>query len=152
MRRMSRRLKGVAAGTAGNFASRNNDLLGYWAIGKLCLTAEKSETETVLIDVLNMTANPHFARVEEIAEPCRERLFGHMRVLKLSPELVSSAIVEVRFEKDKNAWREWSGATHRFEMRVALTDRNGRVYIAQERGVCWPHDRSKESQSTRGRE
>ena len=36
----SKELKNIASGLYGSFISRNNDVRGYWGVGKLCLAAQ----------------------------------------------------------------------------------------------------------------
>src|SRR4051794_11876436 len=52
------RLTNIAVGLCGSFASRNNDLGGYWAIGKLCLLAQQYSQNTASLDVLAPSMQP----------------------------------------------------------------------------------------------
>ena len=51
-------LTNVASNLCGSFASRNNDLDGYWAIGKLRSLAERNGQTTVLLDLLASSTQP----------------------------------------------------------------------------------------------
>lgn len=52
------RLTNIASGLCGSFASRNNDLDGYWSIGKLRTLAERYGRTSVLLDVLTSSIHP----------------------------------------------------------------------------------------------
>lgn len=51
-------LLGVAHGTLSAFVGRNNDVDGYWAIGKICRHAVELGTPAVTFDLLAGTASP----------------------------------------------------------------------------------------------
>src|SRR6476661_5746251 len=62
----SARLTNIAAGLCGSFASRNNDLAGYWAIGKLRSLAEQYSQSAVSLDLLAPSiqpSSPEFAQM-----------------------------------------------------------------------------------------
>jgi hypothetical protein len=52
------RLTNIARGLCGSFVSRNNDLDGYWSIGKLRSLADRYGRAAVLIDVLTSSIHP----------------------------------------------------------------------------------------------
>lgn len=54
----SARLTNIAAGLCGSFASRNNDLCGYWAIGKLRMLSEQHAQNAVSLDLLASSMQP----------------------------------------------------------------------------------------------
>lgn len=51
-------LTNIASGLRGSFASRNNDLDGYWSIGKLRSLAEQYGHTKVILDVLTSSIHP----------------------------------------------------------------------------------------------
>jgi hypothetical protein len=53
-----RRLEGVVANILGSFVSRNNDVGGYWAIGKLYEHARQHQTQNVLVDLVTREILP----------------------------------------------------------------------------------------------
>jgi hypothetical protein len=42
----------IASALHGSFISRNNDVAGYWGIGKLCLLAQQHTTTIVRLDLV----------------------------------------------------------------------------------------------------
>jgi hypothetical protein len=65
------RLTNIAGGLCGSFASRNNDLGGYWAIGKLRLLAEQHPQNTVALDVLGPSMLPPSSEFAPLLENYR---------------------------------------------------------------------------------
>lgn len=55
-----RRLTNIASGMCCSFASRNNDLDGYWSIGKLRSLAERYGQTTVSLDLLMSSIRNRF--------------------------------------------------------------------------------------------
>ena len=55
-----RELNWIAGNLLGQFVSRNNDVGGYWAIGKLCAHALLTSQRQISIDLLSRRALPEF--------------------------------------------------------------------------------------------
>jgi hypothetical protein len=58
---MARRkeFKNIANGLICSFVSRNNDVYGYWGIGKLYSHMLKSKTMTIEINILDIAISPN---------------------------------------------------------------------------------------------
>jgi len=55
-----KQLKNLACGIAGRFASRNNDIDGYGALGLLYAEADSAATNTRRLDLVSPAATPSF--------------------------------------------------------------------------------------------
>jgi len=59
-----RALKGIAGGLVSSFISRNNDVNGYWGIGKLYSHMLKSKVDILRIDLIQNTIEPKSSEFE----------------------------------------------------------------------------------------
>jgi uncharacterized protein len=66
-------LKGVAAGLAGSFVSRNNDVEGYWGIGLLCRDATQTSGK-VLLNLSQRLSSPATPSCVHITEAYAQHL------------------------------------------------------------------------------
>jgi hypothetical protein len=143
----SARLTNIAAGLCGSFASRNNDLAGYWAIGKLRLLAEQYSQNAVSLDVLAASMQPPTAEFAQV-------LANHHRLLqKLASrsgvrlEAITAAHISVDFLP-----RPWPRAIYykqqwgeQFLLTVTISADGRTDGIISHAGYCRPHDPNRES-------
>jgi hypothetical protein len=142
-----KQLRGVAEGTVTSFVSRNNDLDGYWAIGKLCRLVAPDGAGKLHVELLPATAPSRFA---DMASRSRERLRRHLESLGLPTSVVSAAQITLSFEADRTAPPHVaSAASTHYRCCAMLVDDLGRECRAEASGWCWPHDPSRELRSAR---
>ena len=106
-----KRLKNLACGMAGRFASRNNDLDGYWALGLLFLAAEAAETKSVSLDLLSKSATPPVKYSERLIVQFAQYMNQQLETLHLAGH-VFVARIEIEFSVEalphsmtcKNTW------------------------------------------------
>jgi hypothetical protein len=140
----SRNLKGIAAGLAGSFVSRNNDVEGYWGIGLLCRDAAQTNGVVVLnlSQRLPVPATPSSVRV---LKAYAQQLDALLQNAGFSPGVLADAEVWLQFGEPST--------THAnvvmFTCRVALADSKGQRYEAIKHGQCWPHNPTRERRSAR---
>lgn len=141
------RLKNIATGLCGSFASRNNDLGGYWAIGKLRLLTEQYSQSAVSLNVLTGAIQPPSS---EFAQPLADY---HCLLQKLAsrsgirPEEITAAIISVDFLPHpwprasyyKQQWGE------QFLLTVTVCADGIADGICRHAGYCRPHDPDRES-------
>lgn len=142
-----KQLKGVAAGTATCFASRNVEIGGYWAVGILCRYAAEQGAKVLVIDVIG-GATPQ--RLPELASRARARIERHLAALSLPASIVQSARVVLTWEMTESPPpRVQSAASTHYLCRAVLVDDRGREFVGETAGWCWPHDPAREMQSVR---
>jgi hypothetical protein len=138
----SARLRNIAGGLCGSFASRNNDLDGYWVIGKLRLLAEQHRLIAVLLDVLAPSMQPPSAEFTPVLARYRsllEKLAGYSSIRL---EEISAACVTVDFAPHpglgpsyyKLQWGE------QFVLTVTISADGRADGIMRHAGYCRPHD------------
>jgi hypothetical protein len=144
-------LRGVALGLLGFFVSRNNDVGGYWGMGKLYALARAAHDMSARIDVLTGQTTPEHAEFNELAAQLQMRLRNHMDALGLPHDRLSRAAVTVRFGTDPNTAIRFETAPHGdpFTCAVELVDDLGVAYVESTGGRCLPHLPERESRSAR---
>ena len=90
-------LKNVASNLCGSFASRNNDLDGYWAIGKLRSLAERNGQTTVLLDLLASSTQPSSSELAPVLAHYRGLLAKLTDLSHVPFEEITSAHITLDF-------------------------------------------------------
>ncbi|MDQ6433027.1 hypothetical protein RB623_03050 [Mesorhizobium sp. LHD-90] len=137
-----RMLKGVANDLASSFVSRNNDLDGYWAIGKIHTVASTVSSGVVRFDLLNGTADPPTAHLLPMILAYRAKLLDRCRALGLKPSACGAT-----FELGEGPSRDFkrNGEPQKaFRLRLAIRDDRGREWVHVTGGYSWPHDPGRE--------
>lgn len=150
---MARRkeLRNIASGLYGSFISRNNDVGGYWGIGKLCLLAEQRGVGSVRLDLIGQAITPNSGEFAQLLAGYRGKLQRHMAARKIPDEWVSSAEIEVDFTPPYPSGKRVPVTTwgSLFKLSVSIKDEMGRVHTIEGYGYCGPHNPNKESKSAR---
>ena len=138
----SARLKNIAAGLCGSFASRNNDLAGYWTIGKLRSLAEQYSQNTVLLDLLAWSIYPPSSEFAQVLADYHRLLQKVASRSGIRLEEIAVAQISVHFLPQpgpraiyyKSQWGE------QFLVTVTISA-NGRADgIVSHAGYCRSHD------------
>lgn len=146
-----REFNGIARAIADSFASRNNDVDGYWALGKLYLGAQQLNVLKVSITLVPSEVMPTSEPLATIARKYKLLLASLMEKHRLAASWLACASVSIEFESStaKPRVRGIHAGGQPFECRVLLTDDLLREHTASSVGWCWPHDAARESQSAR---
>ncbi|WP_299186865.1 hypothetical protein [uncultured Aquimarina sp.] len=84
-------LKNITNGILGSFVSRNNNVNGYWGIGKLySLMVNKNKYE-VEIDLINHTISPYKSEFNSMIEYFSNQLFYQMQKQHLRKSYLEEA-------------------------------------------------------------
>ena len=137
-----KRLTNMANGLCGSFISRNNDLDGHWAIGKLRSLADQHGQTTVVLDLLTSSAQPSSAQCSDVFE----RYCRLLATLAECSRIPFTDITVARIVLDF-APPPWPRASYyklqwgdQFTVTVT-TEADGRaVGMARDAGYCRPHD------------
>ena len=137
---------GFAHDFAGSFFSRNNDVDGYWAIGKLHRMARDNGASEVRIDLLDRTITPHsdeFATMIARAADLAQRL-GSRTGLK-----PSSLIAVLDFDGPSHfAWTPESGRRGT-SLTLSMENAAGAMFSSIWQSESRPHDPALEQRSIR---
>lgn len=150
---MSRRTEhqNLANALLGTFVSRNNDVDGYWAIGRLRSDAERLNSSVIELDVLNGTSAPDTSDGRLVAAFYREWIKPRIAKLR-EPAAVAGVIVRLHFapEPPLRLSREVSRYGAPYTCEVLVMSSAGATRVDRHTGRCAPHDPSHEHRSTRG--
>ena len=145
------RLKNIAAGLCNSFASRNNDLDGYWSIGKLRLLAEQYGRTTVSLDLLTSSMQPSSSEFAPVLARYRRLLEKLACLSRIRLEEITAACIALDF-----APPPWPRASYykphwgeQFVLIVTINADDRAAGIMRHAGYCRPHDPAMESRSTR---
>jgi hypothetical protein len=144
-------LTNIASGLCGSFASRNNELDGYWSIGKLRSLAERHGESTVILDLLTSTIHPlssEFASVF-VRYRCLLEKLAELSCIQL--EEITAARITLDFAP--SPWPrvpyyklEWGD---QFTLTVTINAGGRAAGVVHYAGYCRSHDPAKESRSAR---
>lgn len=143
-------LKDIAAGICDSFISRNNEIEGYWALGKIYLYAKELTLNSVELDLLKK--NSHLNPTIYSGVLAYYALWLRNRLLKThNGHDVCKATVTLNFHISSDTVhlprRETWGDL--FEVSVVISNTNGREAKIKNYGYCAPHDPNRESRSCR---
>lgn len=140
------RIRGVAAGLCESFASRNNEIDGYWALGVLyrdALLVEKREVNLVLFSAHCDSFSQLYPNVIRTYREWLERRFEKDLRNLISAEIrIQFAIgLPNHLLPFRLTWGE------PFEIAVRLVTAAKREFVVTRFGYCGPHNPLRETQS-----
>lgn len=144
-----RELKNIASGLLCSFISRNNDVDGYWGIGKLCLLALDSATTGAKLDLLSKTLLPESSEFSKLLHGYNAFLQRHLAARNIPDCWVASAIIELDFNPREQPEKQvpiitWGSL---FKLTVTIVDDRCREHSVSSYSYCAPHNSRKEHQS-----
>lgn len=143
------RLRGIAAAILGSFTGRNNDLDGYWAIGRLRAFADSQAVQVLRLDLIRGQAEPDGEIPRRVAAAYETALRGKSVQFRIPRERLLAAIIELRFAGDGPRAIPKTTRGEPFSCAIELTDDRGRGVRFEHRGYCAPHDPQREYRSLR---
>jgi hypothetical protein len=148
---MARRkeLKNIASGLYGSFISRNNDVGGYWGIGKICLLAQQSGVQTVRLDLLAKSITPASSEFSKLVSGYNSILKKHLSAKGIPENWLVSASIELDFKPELPSGKYIPIATwgSLFKLVVCLADDMKKSHTVSGYSYCGPHNPRKESKS-----
>jgi len=139
-------LKGLARDLSTSFNSRNNDYLGYWAIGHICQVAESAGEDIVTLDLITSCTSPNKPLLIEICGSMNRHLMQTLQSHRLSETWLEKATFEIRFNEQhrENNHRQRSTFGSPYISILKLTSDLGAEYETITGGHCSPHDSERE--------
>ena len=146
-----RELVSIASGIIGSFRSRNNDVDGYWGIGKLYLFVDHLQSKCVSIDLCSQQIEPYYPDFDLMTKRYSNMFAGLLTIHAIPFEWVNSAYIYVEFEADyeerHHHWRSALG--NPCNLVCEVIDDKGKSHVARAYTNCFPHDAKRESQSSK---
>jgi hypothetical protein len=142
-------LKCVAQGLYGSFISRNNDVAGYWGIGRLSLFAQNQKLNVVEIDLIQSSIMPLTREFDWLVSGFCSRLRTQIGSKGMPKTWVTSAKIIIDFKPAERPEKyppilSWGKL---FQLTVILEDDRSHKYVQLGYGHCSPHDPHRESKS-----
>ena len=144
----SRILRSVAEGIAGSFIGRNNDMNGYWAIGKLLSHSIGQKADCILLDLVGGQLTPDHFKFLGMVHAYTTMLQTKLGRNHLSSDRVRCAIVRLTFAAEHPIYAV-PRATHRCVCQVEIEDWRGNKHIAERTTFCAQHSVIHECRSAR---
>ena len=148
---MARRkdLKNIASGLAGTFVSRNNDIDGYWGIGKLCLLAQQSSQYQVSLDLWPTVAlTPAHPPFHGALAALRARLDQNLERQGIPKQWLISVSLNLVFTQPDVPVTPYRRGKP-FTLTVSIVDDQSRTHTVTCGGFCAPHHPRREARSNR---
>ena len=146
---MARRklLKNITQGLLNSFVSRNNDVYGYWGIGKLFSLMIEKNQNLVEIDLLNNNISPYKPEFEFLIEEYKNRLINQIENVGLKLSYVQKAKIEL-IRKDEKIITS-SKLYGLLECTFLVIDDLNKSYSFKKEVSCKMHDPKVEIKSAR---
>ena len=144
-------LTNIAGGLCGSFASRNNELNGYWSIGQLRSLAERHGGSAVMLDLLASTIHPPSSEFAPVLARYRRLLAKLADLSRIRLEDITTARITLdfapppwpRINHDKPEWGD------QFTLTVTVNAHGRADGIVHHAGYCRSHNPARETRSTR---
>jgi hypothetical protein len=140
-----KRLTNIANGLCGSFISRNNDLDGHWAIGKLRSLADQDGQTTVVLDLLTSSTQPSSAQCSDVFErycrllatlaECSRIPFADITVARIALDFAPPPWPRASYYK-----LQWGD---QFTVTVTIEADERAMGMARDTGYCRPHDAAR---------
>lgn len=146
-----RELKGITINFAKLLSGRNNDYLGYWAVGQLFLLAQENNVESITLDLLNLNSSICSPQMLDMCQQMKAELNRLLEAQKIPFVWVKSVSVEFSFNQEyQEKYHYWRSALGKhYLVAVKIETDLGYINNALEGGNVNPHDPTKEHRSNR---
>jgi hypothetical protein len=145
-----RKINGIVEGLLGSFVSRNNDIGGYWAIGKLYEHARNNQVQNIIINLATGEIQPDGLEFCPMVQEYSARLTDRLAYFATSKESITVARITLAFDAAVIDSRPPSSLPGQpFRCTVEVVDKLGREYAASHLGVARPHNPLNEAKSAR---
>lgn len=141
----------VASGIINSFASRNNDIDGYWGLGKLYKALEYEESKIISIELITKVVTPDINELKLMPLSYSELLTKLVYNKKIPINWIMSATITSEFEAEYqhhyHFWRRDLGKP--CNLTCTIFDDMGNNHTAKAYVNCLPHNPHKELRSSR---
>ena len=145
-----RKIRGVVANILGSFVSRNNDVSGYWAIGKLYDHARQHHTHTVTVNLKTKEILPNGVEFGPMLQKYSSLLADHFSHIGIPLDSLSMARVQLTFDAAVTDARPPSSMPGLpFQCTLEVIDKSEDAFSVSHVGVARPHNPLKETRSAR---
>ena len=144
-------MKNAVQGILGSFVSRNNDVDGYWGIGKLYRSATVAGFNSVRIDLIERKMLPHLDGFHGMIEKYENLLGKQFPDRHHYSTWLVSAEITIQFESDadQSSIPKWCDSGKPFTCVVSMENEVGAECSVTFYGRCRKHNPFMERRSNR---
>ncbi len=142
-------LKNIAYGLIYSFISRNNDVFGYWGIGKLYSHMLYSHRMEIKIDLINSTIWPQSKEFRYLIAEYSQRLFLQVEKRKIDSNCIVDAFILLTGFPNKPKLELGKIAPNRMNCKLIIKDDLGKIHVAEKNVWCRKHNPRSEIKSAR---
>ncbi|BDD10821.1 hypothetical protein FUAX_32530 [Fulvitalea axinellae] len=148
---MSRKneFQNIANGLVCSFISRNNDVDGYWGIGKLYSHMLNSGTMRLKIDFVKQKIDPANQEFAFLISKYSEWISRQIKKKRLRPSFFKSAELTLTGYPNEPIARYGNIAPNKVHCKMIITDDRNKKYISEVNTWCREHNPAKESRILR---
>lgn len=144
-----RNINAITYGLLHSFISRNNDVYGYWGIGKLYSHLISTNSESLEIDFVNLQIQPENSAFNFMIMAYSSKMYNHLSKVGLPAKTIQQATISLRGFKNKPTVQLGQMAPNQITIQIKIVDDLNKIYMRETNTWCRAHDASKESQSSR---
>ena len=144
-------LKNITGGIISSFTSRNNDVDGYWELGKLYAFCKTNNHEAIKLNILDVEIEPKADEFIPLVRMWKSKLESHLESRNIPILWIRTATILSKFNQDYfEEYHYWGSKLGDHCTCVCeITTDDGKVYSTTAGTNCKPHNSEKESRSTR---
>ncbi len=148
---MARRkeFKTIADGLVSSFVSRNNDVYGFWGIGKLYSHMISSHSLTITINLKDCQIVPQHREFKFLIDEFSQRLETQILNRRINMTHFKSGLLIIRGFPNEPSPYFGQMAPHRVNCKLVITDDLGKEHYSEANAWCRPHNPKTELKSTR---
>ncbi len=141
-----REFKGIVKNLAELLSGRNNDYLGYWAVGQLFLLAQEHGVDTISLDLINYRGDISSPLLADMCQSMKSEINRMLNAHKLPNEWIKSVSAKFSFNQEyQEKYHYWRSSLGKpYLVQVEIETDLGYVNKATQGGNVKPHDPSKE--------
>ena len=143
-------IKGILHGFSSSFVSRNNDIKGFWGLGKLYKHAVSQNTNKVIIDILSNDIFPPKPSFRPYINVYAKTIFDDFSSRGLPHDWLMKATITINFNQDDQAEKVVVGYLGEpFIGTIVFVDDLNRQRSKIIQGRCRQHNPFRERRSLR---
>ena len=146
---MKTKLKNIANGLLSSFMSRNNDVYGYWGIGKLCSFILDKKLNSIEIDLINGQIRPINSEFRLLVAQFSDRLITQLAIHKLSLKNINEAKIVLSCYENNSIIELRKLSPHKMRCRIEIINKNNDLIVLEKSVWCRKHNPNREQKSTR---
>lgn len=132
-------LKNIAYGLINSFISRNNDVSGYWGIGKLYSLMINSDKFEIEINLVKQSISPFNNEFNDMINYFSQKLFNQMNKQNVKKSFLKEACIVLISSPSNTSSSTRKTALTQMKCKIIITDDLEKRYIVETYVLCRKH-------------